>query len=393
MEQKSILVFGGGKLQESMVRACLSLGLYTIVLDPNPHSICSKFASLFTTFSSNEYDVAKDLVIKYKVSAIITAATDKPLVIMARIAKEFKLRFFSTESAVACTDKFLMKQYFANNNIPYARGHKVSSIEQIDIDFPLILKPRDNSGSRGVFFCEGKRHFEKYFIETMQFTKMNSVLVEEYIDGKEYSVESLHTGENTKIIQITEKKTTPFPYNVELGHFQPANLSDELKNEIYNIVKKIAEAFNFIYCASHTELKVSSNGIKVIETSPRLGGDFITSELVPLSTGIDIEKCLIRICLGEFDEDVDCIQNNVSGVEFFELRVGSIQKIGDLTVMKSISGVKEFEFSLKDGDRIPKITSSIDRYGYVIIQAKNRKEYLDILTDVNEVINNNIKVE
>ncbi len=390
MKQKSVLIFGGGVLQESIINVCNSMGLFTIVIDPNPNAFCSKFASLFVSFSNNEYEVARDLVIKYNVSAFVTAATDKPLVVMAKIAQEFNLCLFSEETAILCTDKFLMKQRFSENKIPHAIGFDINSPDQVCIDYPIILKPRDNSGSRGVVLCESKNQLNDFFKETIRYTKKSSILVEEYIEGKEYSIEALHTESRTHIIQITEKKTTLFPYNVELGHIQPANIEYSIKQEIYEIIRKIAKAFDFRYCASHTELKISHKGITVIETSPRLGGDYITSKLTQLSTGVDVEESLMQICLGDFKEKILLPEKNVSGIEYFVLNPGLIQNIGDLSAITKIKGVKYFNFSLNVGDQIPIIKSSLDRYGFVIIQAENISDYIKILDNVGKIVSDKV---
>ena len=195
-------------------------------------------------------------------------------------------------------------------------------------------------------------------------SKKGNVLVEELIDGPEYSIESLHYKGKTHVLQFTQKQTTSFPYNVELGHIQPADLTDKQKKEIGEIINKIAAIFKFDNCASHTELKICNGKIVVIETSPRLGGDFITSKLVPLSTGINMEKLLIKIAVGEEVGEDDFVPGikRCSAIRFFNLTEGEIIFIGDLGKIKKVAGFKEYNFDLKKGDSINKITSSLNRY-------------------------------
>ena len=170
----------------------------------------------------------------------------------------------------------------------------------------------------------------------------------------------------------TEKKTTEFPYNVELGHIQPANISEDNKQIIREIVAKIGSALHFENCPSHTELKINERGIFVIETSPRLGGDYITSTLTPLSTGVNVEDELLKIALGEtIDPKPEAMQ--YSGVRFFAFEEGSIIKHApDTKFVNTWPHVVDFSFNLKEGQMVNRITSSLNRYGHLTLIAGNK---------------------
>ena len=164
------------------------------------------------------------VVEKHCIDAIVTAATDKPLVMMARVAEKYGFPFFSVDTARWSTDKYQMKQRFMEGGVPCAKGRLVKSLEETtDFVFPVIVKPRDNSGSRGVKLCRTIEELESSMAEALEYSRLDSVLVEEFIEGQEYSIEGLHYNGKSEVIQFTEKKTTEFPYNVELGHKQPAN--------------------------------------------------------------------------------------------------------------------------------------------------------------------------
>ena len=291
------MIFGVGELQKSIINRAKLMGLYTVGIDPCADAVCKDEVDAFEVVSGQDYEGTLAVARKYNISAVVTAATDKPLVMMAQVAKELGLPFYSKETAEISTDKFRMKECFKKAGIPCANGGLMKSVDEAEgLVYPVILKPRDNSGSRGVIFCNNKLELEVAFNEAMQYTKLDSVLVEEFIEGQEYSIESLHFDGKSEVIQFTEKKTTPFPYNVELGHLQPANISDEHRQQIRKIIADIAIALDFENCPSHTELKINERGIFIIETSPRLGGDYITSKLTPLSTGINLEDQLQQEC-------------------------------------------------------------------------------------------------
>lgn len=376
-KEKSILVFGGGELQLSVIEECKKLNIFTVVIDPNPNAAGKEFADAFEVVGGDDFAGTCAVVEKYSIDGIVTAATDKPLIMMEKVAEKYGFSFFSEQTAVISTDKHLMKQIFQENDIPCANGKLINKIDD-SLKYPLILKPRDNSGSRGIVFCEIKAEAEEGLKEALGFSKKDTILAEEFISGKEYSVEALHFDNQTKVLQITEKITTPHPYNVELVHIQPAEISSAEENEIDELINKIATAMNFQNCASHTELKINDDGIFVIETSPRLGGDFITSKLTPLSTGINMESELIKISLGEIPELPEK-ENNSAAIFYFDLfeKKRVTKDLSFLENIKDKKDVVEFSFDLKRGMEIPKIKNSLDRYGFIIVTANNRETLLE----------------
>lgn len=395
MDKKSILVFGVGELQKSIIGRAHNMGLFVVGIDPCADAFCKDDVDAFEIVGGQDYEGTLAVAKKYNVSAVVTAATDKPLVMMARVAKELNLPFYSVETAQWSTDKYQMKQRFIVGDVPCAKGRLVKSAQEIaDFVYPVIVKPRDNSGSRGVKLCRTQEELQSCIDEALEYSHLDSVLVEEFIEGQEYSIESLHYNGKTEVIQFTEKKTTEFPYNVELGHKQPANLTEPQRNAIREVISNIAFALNFENCPSHTELKINERGIFVIETSPRLGGDYITSTLVPLSTGINIEDQLLNIALGEPVDTKTGRVEKASGVCFFSLPEGTVtaidEKIKDVSIWL---GVVDFNLKLKVGDKVNKITSSLNRYGQFIVKADNRSEVDKMSAKYEKHINEFINVE
>ena len=385
--KKSVLIFGVGPLQKSIIDRAKLMGLYTIGIDPAADATCKDKVDAFEIVGGQDFEGTMAVAKKYQIDAIITAATDKPLVMMARVAKELDLPFYSVETAQWSTDKFQMKERFELSCVPHAQGRLISKVEEAEgLVFPVIVKPRDNSGSRGVKLCRDKTELQISIDEALENSKLDTVLVEEFIEGPEYSIESLHHDGKSEVIQFTEKKTTEFPYNVELGHIQPANISEENKQKIREIIAKIGKALNFENCPSHTELKINERGIFVIETSPRLGGDYITSTLTPLSTGVNLEDELLKISLGEsINPQPDAVQ--YSGIRFFAFKEGSVIKhVPNEEYVKGWPHVVDFSFTLKEGDKVNRITSSLNRYGQLILQAGNRDAIEEAFDKYEKVI-------
>lgn len=395
MDKKSVLVFGVGELQLSIIKRAKKMGLFTVGIDPCENASSRAECDAFEVVGGQDYEGTLSVAKKYNIFAIVTAATDKPLVMMARIAQELNLPFYSVETAEWSTDKFQMKQRFIEGGVPCAQGRLINNADEAkDLYFPVICKPRDNSGSRGVKLCRDLVELQECINEALQYSKLDTVLVEEFIEGREFSIESLHYDGKSKVIQFTEKKTTEFPYNVELGHKQPANLTEDQKQSIREIIAKIGIALKYENCPSHTELKINDRGIFIIETSPRLGGDFITSTLTPLSTGINLEDQLLHIALGDKVDIATSRMNKAAGVCFFSFPEGVVESISsEISEVSSWPNISNFEMKLKIGDKINPITSSLNRYGQFIVTGDTREEVEELLLRYNNQINTFITIQ
>ena len=372
MSQKTILVFGGSVLQQSLIENCRGAGLFTVVIDPDPNADAKHIADAFEVVQGDDLEGTCNIVEKYNVKGIITASTDKPLVMMAEIAQKYSFPFISVETAKQCTDKAKMKEVFYANEIPCAKGFAIKSCPD-NTDFPVVVKPRDNSGSRGVKLCYNKSELATAISKAIQFSKMSTVMVEEFLEGKEYSVEALHFNEQTHVLQITEKHTGSLPYFVEAAHIQPSGLADKVEHEIISLVESLAKAFQFNHCASHTELKISGEELKIIETSPRLGGDFISSRLVPLSTGINMESALIEIAMGGIPDLIRKLDKS-SGIFYFDANskpeVSVLPNDGSVDTLYCIEANSEIQEKM--------VQSSLDRYGYIILNSDTRNSLFDL---------------
>ncbi|HOG18998.1 MAG TPA: ATP-grasp domain-containing protein [Salinivirgaceae bacterium] len=384
--KKVMLIFGGACFQLSLIKQCKSMGFYTVVIDPNPTAIGQFESDAFEVVNGQDFEGTCNVMDKYEVDHIITVATDKPLLMMQKISAKYNLPFISREAVENSTDKFRMKEVFVKNGIPCAKYKTISEITD-NLTYPMVIKPRDNSGSRGVILCNNKEEALIAFKEAIKHTKLDTLLCESVIGGKEYSLESIHYNGKTKLLQITDKIMTPLPYSVEMELTHPCTLSEEKIKEIEELVHKISVVFEYDNCASHNEIRINDGKITVIEVSPRMAGDNIGSHLVPLSTGINMEKALIDVVSGK-EPDLNKKFDRASGIFFFDFPAGKkIKKIHPLEHIKDLKGVAGFKLDLKEGDTVPRIVSSGSHYGYIILHAVNRKELYELKNKAFKNIN------
>ena len=195
----------------------------------------------------------------------------------------------------------------------------------------------------------------------------HTAIIEEYIGGREVSVESISFDGCHYVLAVTDKITTGAPFFVELEHHQPSLLSESLQNEIRKIVLESLTALHIQYGASHSELKITDDGqIFIIEIGARMGGDFIGSDLVQLSTGYDFLAATIKVSLGIFDKPI-MNESHCSGVYFLSKETEYLRNV----IMNASKYPEIVRADITD-ENLKNIECSSDRSGYLIYQSDKR---------------------
>jgi carbamoyl-phosphate synthase large subunit len=370
MIHKKVLVLGASEMQLPIIMRAKELGCYVIVADYNPNASGFQYADEKLFVSTNEVSVLLKHSKEKKIDGVLTTS-DFPVNSVAYISKEMGLNAMSIEVADICTNKYKQRQILKKNNINVPFFKLCECIEDLNdlIHFPYIVKPIDSSASRGVKMVTDKSMLQKAYEDALNFSQRKKVIVEEFIDGREFSVETLTQNRQTYIINITEKLTRGknIGYFVEDTHIEPADISLLEKDLICNVVLNSVASIGLNNCPSHTEVKLNDKGCFVIEIACRLGGDYITSDLVPLSTGIDMLENLIKLSLG-LKVDIKPKINKCSAVQF--LNTDNYNKCSEF-VQSNHPSMRRYEIK---PFRNEYIKSSLDRLGYVILQTDTRKD-------------------
>ena len=379
MSNKKLMILGASILQVPAINKAKEMGLNVVVVDIDPDAIGFQVAGIDKEIISTiDGKAILEAAKRQKIDGIMTLATDMPVRSIAMVAKEMGLIGISEKTAIQTTNKVEMRKALKKENVPIPLFFKVSDINDFLIavekirnsNYRCIVKPADNSGSRGVTFITdyNSDNLIDIFKYSKKYSRSGDLIVEEFMEGPEVSVETLSIDGICHIIQITDKLTTGAPYFVETGHSQPSKLPKLVQDSIEKLAKKANRAVGIMSGPSHTEIKITKDGPKIIELGARLGGDNITTHLVPLSTGMDMIKSCIQIALGE-KADFYRRFEKASAIRYFKVEEGRIKKIEGIEKARGIQGVQQVNFKLNEGEYIPKIKSSIDRCGYVISQA------------------------
>jgi biotin carboxylase len=248
------------------------------------------------------------------------------------------------------------------------------------LGYPVGLKIGRGSGSRGVYRVDDNDAIQAAYVCCRDWQKEGALLLEEWVDGAEVSVEGYCTDRDRFMVAVTDKFLFPGASPVEVGHCQPSTHAPLREQQIHSSVQAGLSALDLTWCAFHAEIKVSTKGAQLIEIGARLGGDRISTHLTPLSTGVNLVRVAILLALGERPQCAR-IWERAACVRYFDVqRAGTLKDVLGLRGLYEIPGVEviypasERDGMLRKGFAVGEIRSSLDRYGHVLYSAATRNE-------------------
>ncbi len=374
---KKIMILGGGILQLPGIEQAKKMGLDVVVADMNPDAIGFSVPDVHREIVSTiDTPAVLEAARRHQIDGIMTLASDMPMRTIATVAKELGLVGIDEQTAMNTTNKAEMRRCLYEHGVPVPRFFRVADETSLLAAYKTfsgkaIVKPADNSGSRGVVqlpaSCDEKTLLEAYAY-SKQSSRCGDVVLEEFMEGAEVSVESVTVNGECHVIQITDKLTTGAPYFVEMGHSQPSALPPHVKEAIADVARRATKAVGIQNGPAHTEIIVTAEGPKIVELGARLGGDNITTHLVPLSTGVNMVECCIRIALG-MEPDVLPKQHCGSAIRYIQNENGVIRSIDGVKDAEQTPHVQQVSVVHGVGETVGEIKSSVDRVGFVIAQA------------------------
>lgn len=387
---KRILIIGASDFQLPAVIKAKEMGITVAVADRNPEAEAIAYADQYYQVSTIDEQGVYEAAKAFRADGIVTLCTDMPMRALAYACEQLGLVGPNETTAVLATDKGAMIKAFENGNVSHPAYRVISKGTDLKLNydqimFPVITKPTDNSGSRGIMLVRSKEEFE----EAVDYSSLNGrtgeVIVEEYMEGPEVSVEVMVINGTPHVLQITDKLTTGAPHFVEIGHSQPSRLPEKVKEQISELVKQAVRAIQYRDGAAHAEVIVTKDGPKMVEIGARMGGGCITTHLVPLSTGIDMTKSMIETALGE-EPDIQRKYERGAAVRFLIPKAGRIVRISGKEEAEAIPGIKQVTIQCAAGQELKELENGTNRIGYVIAQADSPEEAVAVCEKALEKI-------
>ncbi len=376
---KKIVIIGANEFQNPLILKAKNMGFETHVFAWQDGSIGETTADFFYPISIVEKDEILNECLRIKPDAVATIASDLANITVQYLADKLGLPCNSSECIELSTNKYKMRCAFKENGVGTPFFATVSDVSQLgdcsEFSFPVIVKPTDRSGSRGITKVESIDGLSAAISASVEHSFEKKAIVEEYIEGPEYSCECISFEGNHTMLTVTKKFTTGAPNFIETGHLEPALLDNIMLETVKEEIFAGLDALKIKYGASHSEFRITPDGkVRIIEIGSRMGGDCIGSHLVQLSTGKDFVKMVVDVANGKAP-DLEPVTTPVYAAIRF------VFEQHDLDVLEKIKNIApdavNFVSELQPiGDH--KIVDSGTRYGFFIITADSYEKLIEL---------------
>jgi len=391
---KKVIVLPGAEAQLPLVIRLKREGYHVTVFHPVVPGPCSDVADDFRMVDILDKEKCLEYAKDIQPDAILSDMCDIAMPTVSYLCKSLGLSGISEQDASLYTNKSLMRRFCEKHGLP-SPAYKVCKAVEDAVAFfnehgcKCILKPLDSNSSRGVHTVETADDIFMFFEDALKYSKCDSgIIIEEYVDGVEFTVDGIMTTDGHKSLAISEKKHYEHNKNIAYELF----FTHRNKNFDYDLLRETNDAFvnkSGLRAGTftHAEYKFSNGNFYLIEIGARGGGNFISSAIVPAMSGVDNYRCLIE---GALNSDVIINIKNENNSDrsvvlyFFDVdREGYVSEIENEEVLSQNPNVIQYHFNFKIGDYVRHAANDSARIGYYIAQAENPEELRRIMQNIN----------
>ena len=373
---KKLMVMGAGTYQVPLIKRAKALGIYTIAVSIPGKYPGFQYADEVCYEDTRNYERILEIAREKQIDGIVTAGTDVAVITIGKVCDELGLRGLSFEAAQIASDKIRMKEKYEEYGVRTARFREVSFTDDLEerirgLEYPLIFKAVDSSGSRGIVRVNSRGEFAQAVEYVKGTTKKDSFLIEEFIEGEEFGAQAFVQDGKLEFILPHGDYVFHGDTGVPIGHFAPYDLPEEVIQDARIQLEKAARAMGLDNCAINADFILRNNQTYVLELGGRSGATCLV-ELVSIYYGFDYYEKLIRVALGE---KVDFPQNSAVPNASMLLRS---DKDGVIKSQRNDNppdpDIYEVQFDYEVGDPVKKFHVGPNRIGHVVTKG----ETLDI---------------
>ncbi len=399
---KKIMILGAGDFQVPLIKEAKKMGLNVIVIGPKGEYPGFELADQKYYLDVRDREKILELAKNNHIDGIATDQTDLPVRTVAYIAEKLGLYGIGSDTANLFSDKYLMREKCRSLGLPvlnYGLFNDISSATKYceKYGFPKVIKPVDNQGSRGVFKIYNIDDLEKFFVQAQNYSSNNSVLIEEFIDGWEFVVDSLTINHEYKNLIIGDSHLFKIRNMfIPKKRLFPTIVGKETQDQVLEMDRKIIRGYglrNGITFAEYIWDK-KTNKIYLLEIGARGQGVYISSDIIPEFTGLNVNRFILNTAIRNSYKVVLSINKKISaGYMAFYLPEGIVTDISGIKKLNKIDGVIGHNlYSIKKNQQIRSIDDKSARKT-IALKAYNRKE-LDILINrVKSILTIKVKTQ
>ncbi len=373
------LVLAGGFPQIALIKELKRRGIKILLADYNSNPVAKEHADEFYQISTLDIDAITELARENKVDFLITACTDQALLTVAKVSEDLKLPcYIDYETALKVTNKLYMKKTFENAGIPTAKHIIAESIEEVETNtmkYPLVVKPVDCNSSKGVKKVYNHKELEEAFFEAIQLSRTKKAVIEEYIDGREISVDVQVEDGIAKVLSMSysDKISDDDKFVIFRAQY-PIVESETVKKQICDIAQQIANAFQLKNSPMLIQTICDGKNIYVLEFSARTGGG-VKYVLIEKISGFDVISAVVDLTLNKkVHVETKISQSKFLNNVFLYCYPGKFDRLEGFDEMKNEGMLSNYYLFKPKGEQMTGVTNSGDRIAGFTIQADSEKE-------------------
>ena len=375
------LVVAGGLPQITLINQLKERNIETILVDGSATPIARDYPDKFYQINIFDVEGLKEIARKEQVDFVITVCADQVLLVVAQVAEELGLPWYiDYETAKKVSDKELMKKVFVENGIPTSQ---YVVMDELDIgkirhlQYPLIVKPVDAYSSKGVKKVQNEEELRTAFDEAKSISRNKKVIVEEFFEGEEISVDLFIEDGTAHLLLISnsDKVKDDEHFAIFRGRY-PVHASEMIKDEVREVCQKIADAFELKNGPMLVQMLTDGKRVTVLEFCARTGGA-MKWLLIKHSSGVDVIKGVIDLTLGiKPDIKVTGPESNYVVNDFIYCKAGTFDHLEGFEEQLEKGNITESHLLRPKGWKFSgQIGSSTDRIGGVTFQADTLEEF------------------
>ncbi len=382
---KKIMILVGSPNQVPLIERAHKLGLYVVLCDNRDNVPGIACADKHYQVNALDPDAIVEVGIKEQVDGIATNS-EPAFIAMAIAAERLGLRCMSLDSTKLYKNKFLMREFCHQHDLLSPQYKCCTTLDESLAFFnklqkKCIIKPLDNSASRGVFSINSVVELKEHFDECLAASSASNpaIIIEEYITGTEFTIDGLMTSNGHRCLAISEKKH--YTYNENVAY----QLLFDNKNERYdyNELRRVNDQLvgltGIPFGLTHAEYKFYNGEFYLIEIQARGGGNFIATDIVPFISGIDSYSELLKWAVGEntdINYNYDSLSEHCAVLHFFDVpgKGGVVKEIRGLDYFDSLNDQMMYHLNFRVGDTIQETKDDSTRIGWYILKTANRAE-------------------
>ena len=374
-----VLFVGAGPSQAPAIEHAKTLGYEVYAIDSNPNAEGFQHVAGSDVGDIRDPEFIRNCAQRYDVSGIVAVSTDAPVPAIARASDSLGLPSISISAADISVNKLLQRNYFKAAGLRIPKYMSFRNVEEAinsayDVGFPMVVKPTDSSGSRGVSLVSSEKELKKAAEEALSVSRSKVGILEEYVDGTEVSVEGFVLDGVFHELCMSEKTRTLPPYLLDTEVCFPDSIVTEEHETIIAIAKKAILACGLNNCPVHMELLRSENGPVVVELAARGAGFRVFTNIIPYVTGVDTIDIQLKLALGKKVEMLMKKPLRGAVISFLSPIPGKLKCVKGIDLAKDVPGVQEAQVYIEAGTLMGELKSGSDRIGHVIVFGDSRIE-------------------